>query len=253
LREPRVLEGAEEFTLGDGRVGALLVHGFTGSPQGMREVGEHLAARGIAVEGIRLPGHGTTWQDLNSRTADEWIETVETGFEKVAAGRDDVFVVALSFGAALALDFAARNPDELAGIVTLAGFVHTSDPRRFLAPLIKRVVKSLPPVGGDISDPSHQEIAYDRFPTAAAHHMLRFIRRARKVLPRVRAPILVMHGRHDHVVHPRNADIIYNSVASEDKQLVYLERSFHVVTLDYDREEVLRRTFEFIRDRSRAL
>ncbi|MGH2730505.1 MAG: alpha/beta hydrolase [Actinomycetota bacterium] len=251
METPQVLEGAEEFELGAGPVGALLVHGFTGSPQGLRGVGEYLAGRGIAVAAVRLPGHGTTWQDLNTRTGDEWIDAVEAGFEKISASTDEVFIVALSFGAALALDFAARNPDRVAGVVTLAGFVHTNDPRRFLAPVISKLVKSLPAVGNDIADPTQREIAYERLPAAAAYHMLRVVKRARTSLPQVTAPILIMHGRNDHVVHPRSADIIYNSVASEDKELVYLERSFHVITLDYDREELLDRTFEFIKNRAK--
>lgn len=65
--EPQILKGAEEFTLGQGTVGVLLVHGFTGSPQTVRGLGAYLAERDLAVEGIRLPGHGTTWQDLNAR------------------------------------------------------------------------------------------------------------------------------------------------------------------------------------------
>jgi carboxylesterase len=251
VHTPQVLEGAEEFDMGAGPVGALLVHGFTGSPQGLRGVGEYLAARGVAVTAIRLPGHGTTWQDLNTRTADEWIDAVEAGFAKISASTDEVFIVSLSFGAALALDFVARNPDSVTGLVTLGGFVHTSDPRRFLAPILSKLVKSLPAVGNDIADPTQREIAYERLPAAAAYHMLRIVKRARASLPKVVTPILVMHGRNDHIVHPRNADIIFNSVASKDKELVYLERSFHVITLDYDREDLLRRTFEFIKNRSK--
>lgn len=251
MQEPELLEGAEEFALGRGAIGAVLVHGFTGSPQSLRGLGEYLAERDVAVRGIRLPGHGTTWEDLNTRAAEEWVAAVESGFEAVAAEHDDVFIVALSFGAALALDFAARNPGRIGGMVTLGGFVHTGDPRRFFAPVIRRFVKSLPPVGNDIADPSLREVAYARLPTNAAYHMLKIVKRARRSLPRVDVPILVMHGRNDHTVHPRNADIIYNSVASEDKELVYLERSYHVITMDYDRDEVFRRTHEFIKARAR--
>jgi carboxylesterase len=251
VQEPQVLEGAEEFAFGQGPVGALLVHGFTGSPQGLRGLGEYLAERGIAVEGIRLPGHGTTWQDLNARTSEEWIEAVDTGFAKVAANHDEIFIVSLSFGSALALDFIARNPDRIAGLVSLAGFVYTRDPRRFLAPLISRIVKSLPAVGNDIADPEQQEIAYERLPAAAAHSMLRFAtRRARRALPQVRCPILIMHGRQDHTVPAASSQVIYDSVGSTDKELVWLERSYHVITLDYERDQVFERTFEFIRKHS---
>src|SRR5687767_4344740 len=121
-RGPTILDGAEEFSLGDGPVGCLLIHGFTGCPQSLRPVGDYLAERGLAVEGIRLPGHGTTWEDLNARRSDEWIAAVDAGFEKITEGRNKVFVVGLSFGGTLMLDLAARRPDKIAGLVSIAGF-----------------------------------------------------------------------------------------------------------------------------------
>lgn len=249
LSETKVLDGADEFALGTGRVGALLIHGFTGSPQGLKGLGEYLAERGIAVVGVRLPGHGTTWQDLNRYRFGHWVEAVERGYDRLAASSDVIFLIGLSFGAALALDFCARRPERVAGIVTLGGFVQTRDPRRFLAPVIRCITRSLPGVGGDIADPGGREIAYDRMPTAAAASMLAFLRRARRAMPRVRQPILVLHGRNDHTVHPDNAALIFDSVASTDKQLVWCERSYHVITLDYDRDDVLARAYEFIKER----
>jgi carboxylesterase len=229
---------------------ALLVHGFTGSPQGLRELGEYLGERGIAVTGIRLPGHGTTWRDLNTKSYTDWVDAVREGCESAGRGRRRVFIVALSFGAALALDFAARNPDRVAGIVTLGGFVQTRDPRRFFAPVVKRMSASIPGIGNDIADPLGAEIAYDRFPTRAGHSMLVFLRRLRPRLREVRCPILIMHGRNDHTVHPDNARLIYDSIASEDKTIVWCERSYHVITLDYDKAMVFERTYEFIKERS---
>jgi carboxylesterase len=178
------------------------------------------------------------------------VRTVEAGYAAAAEGRDEVFVVALSLGAALAIDFIARNPDRVVGLVTLGGFVRTGDPRRFFAPIVPLLVKSLPGIANDIADPDGHEIAYDRFPTAAARSMLRFIRRARRQLPQVHCPILVMHGRNDHTVEPFNATTIYDAVGSSDKELYWCERSFHVITLDYDRAEVYKRTYEFIEKRS---
>jgi carboxylesterase len=253
VTEVRILEGADEFRLGDGPVGALLIHGFTGSPQGLRALGEHLAERGIAVVAPRLPGHGTTWQDLNTRRGHEWADAVELGFHEIAAERDQVFLVALSFGAALAFDLAARYPDEVAGIVTVAGMVFTKDPRRFASPIVKRLVRSIPGVGNDIADPEGKEIAYDRVPTSAAHEMLRFLRRARVGLPSIRCPVLIIHSHNDHTVHHSNAQYIHDTIASEDKELVWMDRSYHVMTLDYDREDIFKRTYEFIKERARGL
>lgn len=248
-----ILEGAEEFALGEGAVGTLLIHGFTGSPHSMRGIGEYLAARNIAVTCPRLPGHGTTWQDLNTKRTEDWVEAAETAFHQLCAEKDEVFLIGLSFGGTLALDLAARYPDRVAGVVTLAGFVHTKDPRRFFAPLIRYIVKSLPAVSNDIADPESRELAYDRFPTGAAHWMLKQVNRARRGLGAVTAPILVMHGRNDRTIGPYNARLIYDSVGSADKEVVYLDRSNHVILLDYDKDEVFERTYAFIKDRSKVL
>jgi carboxylesterase len=246
LQELQIQAGAEAFAFGDGPVGALLIHGFTGSPQGLRELGNYLAERGLAVAAPRLPGHGTSWQDLNRREPDEWVGAVEESFLQMAAEREQVFLVGLSFGAALALDLAARHPGQVDGIVTLAGMVETRDPRRFVAWLIRLLTASVQGAGNDIADPAATEIAYDRLPTSATYRMLRFLRRARSVLPGVRCPILIVHSHNDHTVGPYNARTIYDKVSSEHKELVWLERSFHVVTLDLDRDEVFRRTYDFI-------
>jgi carboxylesterase len=248
VTEIKVLEGAEEFAMGSGPVGALLVHGFTGSPQSMRPLGEYLAAKGIAVAAPRLPGHGTTWQDLNTRTGIEWSDTVETSFKHLASQTEEIFVVGLSFGTALSLNLAADHPDEISGIVTLAGMVYTKDPRRFLAPVIARLLPSLPGVSNDIADPEGRELAYDRVPTRATLSLLKTIKEAQRALPRIKAPILVMHGRNDHTVHPSNAPFIIDRIGSEDKELVWLEKSYHVITLDFDKDHVFERTYNFIKE-----
>ena len=250
MTDLQILEGAEDFSLAGGDTGALLIHGYTGSPQGMRGLGTYLNERGLAVEGIRLPGHGTSWEDLALRTSPDWVEAVDAGFEKVAAGRERVFIVGLSFGGALSLDFAARHPERVAGVVLIAPFVMTKDPRRFLAGTIRRVTKSIPGVGNDIADPGGREIVYERVPTASTYSMLQFCKSVRARLKDVTAPLLVLHSKNDHTAHPVNATVIHDGVSSSDKEIVWFERSYHVLTLDYDRDEVFNRTGQFIEKRS---
>ena len=252
MQELKILEGAEEFSFGSGRTGALLIHGFTGSPQSMRPLGEYLGDKGFSVVGVRLPGHGTTWEDLNTRTAEEWVATVDEALDRMLETHDEVFLVGLSFGGTLTLDCAARRPDDIAGAVTLAGFVDTKDPRRFAAPVVRYLIKSLPGIGNDICDPDAKEICYDRLPTSASVAMLRFGKQTRSSLDKVRCPLLVIQSRNDHTVHPGNAEIIMDGVSSSDKQVVWLERSYHVITLDVDKDEVYAKTHEFIRERAQS-
>jgi carboxylesterase len=251
LQDIAVLEGAEEFQFGAGPVAALLVHGFTGSPQSMRPLGRYLEDQGLAVVGVRLPGHGTTWQDLNTRTAEEWIGAGEDAFHQLSAQKTRVFLVGLSFGSAICLDIAARYPDQVAGVVGLAPFLFTKDPRRFFTPLIRRIAKSVPAVSNDIFDPDQRELAYDRFPVGAGHLMLRYSKRVLAELGAVRSPTLLIHSRNDHTAHPSNSQVIHDAISSEDKEIVWLDRSYHVITLDVDRDDVYQRTYSFIKERSK--
>ena len=61
-----VLPGAEPFSAPGGPHGALVVHGFTGTPQSMRGLAQAFARAGYAVELPLLPGHGTTVDDMAS-------------------------------------------------------------------------------------------------------------------------------------------------------------------------------------------
>lgn len=249
MSEPPILEGAEEFTFDGGPVGALVVHGFTGSPYGMRALGDYLAARGITVEGLRLPGHGTSWEHLNSFTRSHWEEAIFEGYRKLSERCDKTFAVGLSFGGALCLHLAANHP-HLDGVVAIAPFLFTKDPLRFLAPVVPRLTKSIKAVGNDIADPDVDERAYERFPTLAGASMLKLTRDIRRDLPKVRCPVLLLHSRNDHTAPPENSEEIEKRISSTDKEVVWYERSYHVLTLDFDKEDVYDRTYRFIKERS---
>ena len=48
-------------------VGIVFVHGFTGSPAAMRPWADFMNSRGYTVSVLRLPGHGTQWEDQIGR------------------------------------------------------------------------------------------------------------------------------------------------------------------------------------------
>ena len=85
------------------RPGALLVHGFTGSPWEMRPVAEHLASLGIGTLGIRLPGHGTTAEDLTGYRLRDWLDAISAGYEFLDNRCSGVIGIGLSTGAMLLL------------------------------------------------------------------------------------------------------------------------------------------------------
>jgi carboxylesterase len=112
-----VMPGAEPFDLPGGPVGVLLCHGFTGTPQGVRAWGEHLAGAGFTVVCPLLPGHGTRWQDANATTEDDWYGALSAALDDLLTRCDAVVVAGLSMGGTLALRLAERRPDDVAGLV----------------------------------------------------------------------------------------------------------------------------------------
>jgi carboxylesterase len=94
-----VLPGADGFSHAGAAVGVLLCHGFTSTPQSLRPWANDLAAAGYSVELPLLPGHGTTWQELNRSTWQDWYGTVNISLADLRSRCSMVFLAGLSMGA----------------------------------------------------------------------------------------------------------------------------------------------------------
>jgi carboxylesterase len=244
--EPLAVDARPELT-GGRRVGVLLSHGFTGSPYSMRPWGEFLAAQGYAVEVPRLPGHGTTWQDLNTTTWDDWYAELTRAFERLVAANDAVVVAGLSMGGALVLRLAADHPERVAGVVVVNPAVATGRKDVRLLPVLKHVVASFPGITNDIKKPGVDEHGYPRTPLKAAHSMMTAWRAVREDLPKVTQPLLMFLSAEDHVVDPSSARIIRGTVSSRDLSEQTLADSYHVATLDNDAPTIFEESAEFVR------
>jgi carboxylesterase len=239
---------AEADPSADGqRVGVLLSHGFTGSPASMVPWGRQLAAQGYGVAVPRLPGHGTTWQEMNRTGWQDWYAEVERSFEKLRASCDQVVVGGLSMGATLVLLLAATRQAEVAGIVSVNVSIDNKDPRRFALPLLKRVVPSFPGIVDDIKKPGVTESGYDRMPLRAAAELIGLYQHLQPQLSRITQPLLVFRSATDHVADPGSHDLLLKSVSSRDLTERILENSYHVATLDNDAPVIFEESAEFVR------
>jgi carboxylesterase len=124
------------------RIGVLLCHGFTGSPQSLRPWAEHLAAAGFGVRLPRLPGHGTDWHDMQVTTWADWYAEVDKAFHELQASYDQVFVMGLSMGGTLTLRLAERHGAEVAGLVLVNASVKPDKAVIKLVPVLKHLVPS---------------------------------------------------------------------------------------------------------------
>jgi carboxylesterase len=229
------------------RIGVLLSHGFTGSPVSMRPWAEFLHEHGYAVEVPCLPGHGTTWQEMNGTTFDDWYAEVTAAFARLRATCDRVFVCGLSMGGGLALRLAAERPGDVAGLVLVNPAVNSVDPRLRAVPALKRVVKGFPGIGNDIKKKGVDEHGYNKVPLRALASMLDGRKQLRPRLGEVKAPLLLIRSTVDHVVDPSSARIILGGVGSADVREELLTDSYHVATLDNDAPHLFAESLAFIR------
>ncbi|MGH2556493.1 MAG: alpha/beta hydrolase [Actinomycetota bacterium] len=241
--QSRIIPGAEAFRFDAGPIGALLQHGFTGSPASMHPMGRWLADHGISVLGPRLPGHGTTWEDLERTTWQDWERESEAALLELSSRCTTVIAAGLSMGGAMVLHLAAKHPERLKGVVVVNPDVRR--PELALTPLLRLFTRSTKGVGNDIKKPGQDEIVYERVPLKAANQLGRFYRRVQRELPSVRQPLLVFSSPEDHVAKPANSRYVLEHAGSDQKELVTLTNSYHVATLDYDAELIFERTLRF--------
>jgi carboxylesterase len=224
----------------------LVLHGFTGNPQSLRGLAEALHAAGFAVELPLLPGHGTSVDDLIDSGWADWSAAAESAYEALAATVDKVVVAGLSMGGSLTLWLATRHP-EIAGIVCVNPAVEVgADMVDGIRQMLDGGVDRIPAIGGDVADPAAREKAYDATPLRPLLSLADAAAETVDDLAKVGCPVLLMTSPQDHVVDPHNSDIVAERVSGPVER-VTLERSYHVATLDYDKDLVFERTVEFAR------
>jgi len=241
-----ILPGAEPFSHDGSDVGVLLVHGFTSTPQSLRPWAEHLAEAGYTVRLPRLPGHGTTWQEMNRTEWSDWYATVDATFRELLARCRTVVVAGLSMGGALALQLAQNHGPRVAGLVLVNPAVKFEDPRLVMLPVLKHLVGALPGIANDIKKADATELAYTKTPLKAGHSQVVAWRTIIRDLPEVTQPVLLLHSPQDHVVPASSSALVLGKISSEDVQEILLENSYHVATLDNDAPLIFAESVKFI-------
>ena len=211
-----VIPGAEPFFHSGGSTAVLLCHGFTGNPSSMRPWAEYLAAAGLTVSLPRLPGHGTTWQEMAGTRWEDWYAEIDRAYEDLRGHTAEIFVMGLSMGATLALRLTELRGDGVAGLVLVNPSLTADNALAKLAPVFGRVVPSVKGIGSDIKKDGADELAYDRIPGPASLEILRAALPAGQLTVRE------------------------------------LGNSYHVATLDNDADEIYAGSLEFVRSHSRA-
>jgi len=258
-----------DFYLPGGRSGVLLIHGLTGTPSEMRLVGKGLNRQGFTVYGMQLAGHCGNEEDLLKTGWRDWYRSVCEAADRLRKDVDHMFVAGLSMGALLALKLAADRPDEIDGL-GLYGTTFVYD--GWTIPLIGKLSFMLPLVvslGIGHRQKFHECFPYgikderirqriagsmldgdsaaaglpgNPWPSLAEFYRLSFL--VRRQLRNVRTPCLVMHAVDDDVASLKNVRMLVRGVRGP-VETVLLENSYHMVTVDQERDKVIDRSARF--------
>jgi carboxylesterase len=248
MNTPAVLPEAEPLSHeGSTSTGVLVLHGFTGNPSSMRGIAEAMVALGHHVEMPRLPGHGTTVEEMVTTGWSDWTDEVRAAHGRLADRADAVVVVGLSMGGSLTL-WSGFELANVAGLVCINPATTPQEPAvlDMLQEMVDDGTEIAPAIGGDIADPDVQESSYDGAPLRP---LLSFMREGLTAMTNrydeLTVPLLLITSRQDHVVEPANSEHLAASYGG-DVEHVWLERSYHVATQDYDRADIERMTGEFV-------
>jgi len=247
----RTATPTEPFCWPGGDVGCLLVHGFTGTPYEMRFLGERLNARGYGVLGVRLAGHATEVSDLAARRWTDWYAAVEEGLRALAARSQTVVAVGQSLGSLLVLRLARFHPELVGAAAVLSTALVLANPwparlaalARFLPGTRLYVRKH----GSDIADPDARRIhpGYDRMPLHSIFELTALQREVRMMLGGVTQPVLAIHALHDHTTPFENLALLRSALPNL-RDTVVLEKSFHVASVDVEKERVATAVGDFV-------
>jgi carboxylesterase len=243
-----------EFFLPGNGLSALLIHGLTGTPFEMRYLGERLAAADVRVMGVKLAGHSAPPEALGATTHANWYESAVAGFERLRAYGDPIIVAGLSMGALIATRLALDQPEAVSALALLSPAFYL--PRRVRIAL--RALKTVTPLaryvylykdgGSDLHDATARRVHRGTrlMPLAALLSLVELSDYLRPRLREVSQPTLIAHSRRDHTCpYDENVNLLMRRLGTAHKQLVTLEESFHVITVDSERERVADAVVDF--------
>ncbi|MBU1036606.1 alpha/beta fold hydrolase [Patescibacteria group bacterium] len=230
---------------------AILIHGFTGSPDDFRDLAKFLVNRGITVSAILLPGHGSYWKDLEKTTHYHWWKTVDDEINKARGKYKKIYLIGYSFGANLAFDMAARYPKEITSVISLGISVYLR--REFLIKtllpffhfFLKRIKKDY--IKKDQIADYEDRGCYLYIPTASTYEFYKFINTyTKKELAKVTVPSLIIHSQDDTITNPKSSQFVHQRINSPKKELLILDDINHNPLISERKDVIFSKIMEFI-------
>jgi carboxylesterase len=245
---PAYLKGGEPFTLGSGGTGVLALHGFTGSPFEVRELGERLHRRGFSVFAPALAGHATNEADLENAGVDDYFGGVERAFDEAARSCERLYVAGLSMGGALGLHLALER--KAAGVIAISTPVFLYPTVEFGVPILHQMMPGFR-TPANFAAWQGNVVGYRSASIAAVNVVVEVLRRVRARLSQITTPLLVLHSKRDLTAPVASAQEIFDSAAGADKRLEIFDEGAHLLTVEPNLSLIEPTVYAFLADHER--
>jgi carboxylesterase len=227
-----------------GKTAIMLIHGFTATTAEVRPLAKVLFEKGYTVAGPLLPGHYTKPEDLNQIKWQDWVNFVRSQYEELNNSYDHVIVGGESMGGLLTLYLASVFP-EIKALLTYAPALKVKMTRfqQWLVPILARLRMSIQKK--DLGEDKLWQ-GYYSYPLRGTEQLLLLQSEVYQRLPKINQPILIMQGRLDPTVHPDVPNMIYNTINSSIKEVVWMENTEHCVIIDKEMHLAAQITLDFL-------
>ena len=233
-------------------LGVVLCHGYLAAPLEVKGLAEYLGRQGYWVYAPRLKGHGTSPEDLSTRTCQDWLRSIDAGYAIMSSICRRVAVGGFSTGAGLSLHLAARVPS-VAGVFAVSAPMHLRDFTARFAPAVdlwNRLVNKTKSAGFKMefvdNCPENPHINYVRNPVSGVHEIERLMDDLEPRLSQVTVPALLLQASGDPVVDPKGSRKIFDMLGSADKQFILFNFNRHGILVGDDTARVYRTISNFL-------
>lgn len=266
----------KDIDLRGGSHAFLLLHGLYGNPQEMSYVGRKLHKAGYSVHIPYIRGCGFSdnpWQTRHIGWED-WVAQVEERFNELKQQYEHVSVAGLCAGADMALALAIKRSEDIHSLCLYATTLYFDGwsitrlrfaralayytPLRYVTYFRERPPYGLKDsrirnwIAAQMENNGASDTGASKLSMVGIYQTERMIKHLRANLHRITTPTLILHAREDDTSSLRSADLVEARVSSDLVRKVVLENSYHIITLDNDKDVVVRETLDFVARRSEA-
>ncbi|OCA89120.1 alpha/beta hydrolase [Pseudobacillus wudalianchiensis] len=233
------------FTFEAGKRAVLLLHGFTGNSSDVRMLGRFLQKKGYTSHAPHYKGHGVPPEELVHTGPQDWWQDVMDGYEHLKSlGHTEIAVAGLSLGGVFSLKLGYTVP--VKGIVTMCAPMYIKSEQVMYQGVID-YARQFKKFEGKSEEVIEQEIeAFKKTPMNTLKALQNLISDVRNNIDMIYAPAFIVQARHDEMINPESANIIYNEIESTMKEIKWYEESGHVITIDKEKEQLHEDIYAFL-------